>query len=358
MRGLGKAVSALAALAMATTLSPGTAAAATSAAATNEATARSLIDLSPTDDQLRGLTKEQLAAKAVRCGVFDGATYCLHLGWEDSAPTAEDLAERVRAAAEPELGNEIGEPAFGAEIGDWAAKPYSERLAAEQDELREALDALGKVKYFQYAADEQELPTDFYTKYPEVANWEAAPEAAAAPGARDVISAARTMKQPNGYYCGPTTMAIMAWNDPSGDRGHVPSTWASRLGTTTSGTSITNMVRVTNRYLTWDNRVGAYVTLSIASYTNAKFRSLFKRHVGEKGAPIILHPRWRANQNPFGRTTSGHFDVGAGYNYNAGKDLITIAEPAWSGTPNKFSTSTGNVLAAQKSNTAFKNIGV
>ncbi|WP_199442883.1 C39 family peptidase [Umezawaea beigongshangensis] len=358
MNTYGRTVPALVALVVATGLAP--AAAATADPVSVPVVAQSLLDRSPSDDQLRGLTGVQLAAVAVRCAEFDGSTYCLHLGWEESTPTAEELAARVLAAQEPDLGDGVAEPSLAAGLAEWAAKPFADRFAEEQAELREALEALGKVRYFAYAADEQELPADFHQKYPEVAQWETAPPdepVERAAGVRNVIAASRTMKQPNGYYCGPTTMAIMAWNDPSGDRGHSTSTWASRLGTTRNGTSITNMVRVTNRHLTWDNRVGAYVTLSIARYTNTQFRNVYKRHI-DRGAPVILHPRWTANLNPFGRTTGGHFDVGAGYDFSSGRDLINIAEPAWSGTPNMFKTSTANVLTAQKQNTAFKNIGV
>ncbi|MEO6089522.1 MAG: hypothetical protein ABIQ18_41075 [Umezawaea sp.] len=345
-------IAALAGLAAAVSLTP----VATAAVTKPEAVAQEMIGGSPSDTQLRNANDATLAGLAARCGVLDGATYCLHVGWEDTSLSKEELAARVQNTA-PEPGDEPGEASFALQLRQWAAQPREDRIFAEQAELKEALASLGKVKYFQYTTNGEALPADFFQKYPEVAEW-AGTDAAADPPVANTITPSRTMKQPNGYYCGPTTMAIMAWNDPTGDKGHVPSVWAGRLGTTTSGTSIDAMVRVTNSHLTWDNRVGAYVKLGISGYTTAKFRALFVKHTGIKHAPIILHPRWTANLNPFGRTTSGHFDVGAGYDHRSGRDTILIAEPAWASTPNMFSTSTANVLQAQKNNSNFKNIGV
>ncbi|MET9630458.1 hypothetical protein ABZX92_23605 [Lentzea sp. NPDC006480] len=347
-------VGALAGLAAMVSLTP----VATAAVTKPDAVAQEMIKGSPSDTQLRNADDAKLAGLAARCGNLDGAIYCLHVGWEDAPLSKEELAARVQNTA-PEPGDEPGEAPFATQLRQWAAQPQEDRIFAEQAEMKEALAQLGKVKYFQYTANDEPLPADFFQKYPEVAEWaNTDPAAAVTPTTSSTISASRTMKQPNGYYCGPTTMAIMAWNDPTGDKGHTPSVWAGRLGTTRSGTSIGAMVRVTNSYLTWDNRVGAYVTLGIAGYTTAKFRALFVKHTGVKKAPIILHPRWTANLNPFGRTTAGHFDVGAGYDFRTGHDTILIAEPAWPGTPNMFSTSTANVLQAQKNNSNFKNIGV
>ncbi len=347
-------VAALAGLAAAVSLTP----VATAAVTKPEAVAQEMVKGSPSDAQLRNANDATLAKLAARCGLLDGATYCLHVGWVDAPLSAEELAARVQNTA-PEPGDEPGEAPLSVQLRQWAAQTWEDRVFADQAEMKEALASLGKVKYFQYMANDEALPADFFEKYPEVAEWaNTDPAAAAAPVVANTINPSRTMKQPNGYYCGPTTMAIMAWNDPTGDKGHSPSVWAGRLGTTRAGTSITNMVRVTNSHLTWDNRVGPYVTLGIASYTTAKFRALFVKHTGVKKAPIILHPRWTANLNPFGRTTSGHFDVGAGFDHRSGRDTILIAEPAWSGTPNMFSTSTANVLQAQKNNSNFKNIGV
>jgi hypothetical protein len=329
---------------------------ATAAVTKPEAVAQEMVNSSPSDMQLRNADDATLAGIAARCGVLDGATYCLHVGWEDAPLSKEELAARVQNTA-PEPGDEPGEATFALQLRQWAAQPREDRIFAEQAEMKEALAALGKVKYFQYTTRGEALPADFFQKYPEVAEW-AGTDAAADPPVANTINPSRTMKQPNGYYCGPTTMSIMAWNDPTGDKGHTPSVWAGRLGTTRSGTSIDAMVRITNSHLTWDNRVGAYVKLGISGYTTAQFRALFVKHTGKKLAPIILHPRWTANLNPFGRTTAGHFDVGAGYDHRSGRDTILIAEPAWAGTPNMFSTSTANVLQAQKNNSNFKNIGV
>ena len=65
-----------------------------------------------------------------------------------------------------------------------------------------------------------------------------------------VMSTDRVQAQVRTYWCGPTTMQMIAWGW-SGEK-RKQQHWARRLGTTTSGSAITDMVRVVNQDTGWD----------------------------------------------------------------------------------------------------------
>jgi hypothetical protein len=108
-------------------------------------------------------------------------------------------------------------------------------------------------------------------------------------------------------------------------------TWAERLRTTTNGTAITDMVRVTNRYTGWDrdDRAGRYVTLDISDWTYSQWWLLNMRHYADYRAPIILHPVLLKRFFPYlDDDASGHFQVGRGYAKNgADPNTISFFEP-------------------------------
>ena len=92
------------------------------------------------------------------------------------------------------------------------------------------------------------------------------------------------------YWCGPTTMQMIAWGwtgEPKSQR-H----WARRLGTTTSGSSITDMVRVVNHATGYDNagRAGPYIVLDISDWTFHQWMLLMARHVVDYRAPHHHRP--------------------------------------------------------------------
>ena len=79
-------------------------------------------------------------------------------------------------------------------------------------------------------------------------------------------SPARWPAQVRTYWCGPTTMQMIAWGWQAS--GSPRSYWARRLGTTTNGTAITDMVRVVNTSTGYDREAhaGPYIVLDISDW--------------------------------------------------------------------------------------------
>ncbi len=136
-------------------------------------------------------------------------------------------------------------------------------------------------------------------------------------------------EQTRTYYCGPTSMQMIAW----GWTGKAQSQehWASRLGTTSSGSAISEMVRVTNEDTGWDRKdyAGPYIVLDIGNWSYGKWWLLNMRHVFDYKAPLILHPILLKQFYPYlDDDASGHFQVGRGYRKNGDRmNLIGFFEP-------------------------------
>ena len=122
------------------------------------------------------------------------------------------------------------------------------------------------------------------------------------------------------YWCGPSTMQAIAWgwqNEPRSQR-H----WARRLGTTSNGSAITEMVRVVNRATGYDREryAGKYIVLDISDWSFRKWWLLQMRHIEDYRAPIVLHPVLLKRFYPYlDDDASGHFQVGRGYDKNGKK---------------------------------------
>ncbi len=131
------------------------------------------------------------------------------------------------------------------------------------------------------------------------------------------------------YWCGPTSMQMIAWGWSGTKRSQ--SHWAHRLGTTTSGSAITQMVRVVNQDTGYDKEkyAGPYITLDISDWSFNQWRLLMARHVVDYHAPVVLHPVLLARFYPYlDHDGSGHFQVGRGYRKRDGKTpLLGYFEP-------------------------------
>jgi hypothetical protein len=131
------------------------------------------------------------------------------------------------------------------------------------------------------------------------------------------------------YWCGPTSMQMIAWG--WSDRHRLQRHWAAKLGTTTSGTSITSMVDVVNRYTGWDQAAyaGPFITLDISDWSFRKWMLLMARHIVDYRAPVILHPVLLTQFYPYlDHDGSGHFQVGRGYRKRDDKPpLLGFFEP-------------------------------
>jgi hypothetical protein len=144
-----------------------------------------------------------------------------------------------------------------------------------------------------------------------------------------VLSRHHVAAQRRTYWCGPTSMQMITWGW-SGTR-RTQQHWANRLGTTTSGSAITEMVRVVNRATGYDKEsyAGPYITLDISDWGFKQWRLLMARHVVDYRAPVVLHPVLEKRFYPYlDHDGSGHFQVGRGYQKRDGKTpLLGYFEP-------------------------------
>ncbi len=144
-----------------------------------------------------------------------------------------------------------------------------------------------------------------------------------------VLNTKQVRAQRRTYWCGPATMQMIAWGwqDRRKTQGH----WADRLGTTTSGSSISEMVDVVNGSTGYDQAkyAGRYVVLDISGWSYKKWMLLQLRHVHDYRAPVVLHPNLYQRFYPYlDDDASGHFQVGRGYDKNGKKPgLLGYFEP-------------------------------
>jgi hypothetical protein len=167
-------------------------------------------------------------------------------------------------------------------------------------------------------------PTTSPTSSPmHVKHWRDYPTRGVVLHPKDVAEQTRT------YWCGPTSMQMITWGWKGKDLGQAY--WASKLGTTTSGTGISSMVKVVNQNTGWDkpSYAGPYIVLDIGDWTFRKWMLLMARHIVDYRAPVILHPVLLTQFYPYlDHDGSGHFQVGRGYEKRPGKTpLLGYFEP-------------------------------
>jgi len=263
-----------------------------------------------------------LARAMARCATFAGQRYCLGVGW-----TTQSEAEVAARLATPVVrrGRErTGDLAPAALLARSARMSAAERAAAERAELTLAARSVAKVWRLRHEIQGVALPagfeqdaTDSRTKvdYPT--------------GKYKIMKQRHALSQNEYYWCGPATLQAIAW----GSRGRRmnQSYWARRLGTTTAGTAITDMVRVVNTHTTYDDedRAGPYVVLDIADFSFGEWYLLMMRHVHDYQAPVVLHPVLLKRWFPYlDDDASGHFQVGRGFDQNPdGNPRIGYFEP-------------------------------
>ena len=280
-------------------------------------------------------TPDQLAASLVRCADFAGQRYCLHSGWTDSDPAEVQartaLAARTLAARPSDAGTATGDLDVLDTMRRTAALSPQARADAERAELTLAARSVAKVWLLRHEVEGVEVPAAFLSVHPEArAATPADPgsgtdveatESARTKTRRDypekarILSPKRVAEQVRTYWCGPTTMQMIAWGWKKVDKGAAH--WADKLGTTTSGTAITDMVSVVNSSTGWDrpDHAGPYITLDINDYSFGKWKLLLMRHLVDYKAPVVLHPILLKRYYPYlDDDASGHFQVGRGYN--------------------------------------------
>lgn len=270
------------------------------------------------------LSTAALAERLVRCAEFEGQRYCLGVGWTAAEP---ELA-RARAAAPEPTGRSVfvettGDLSTSDLLAARAAMSPDERQATERAELLAAARAVAKVVLLRHQVLGEPLPEGFLERHPEArATTDSAQTAnrgriktrADYPRRSTILRGKRTREQSTTYWCGPASMQMIAWGwqkEPKPQR-H----WADKLGTTTSGSAISEMVRVINGTTGYDheNYAGDYVVLDISGWSYKKWLLLQMRHIEDYRAPVVLHPILLRTFYPYlDDDASGHFQVGRGY---------------------------------------------
>lgn len=279
----------------------------------------------------------------VRCADFQGQTYCLGSGWTERSESAVRRAATRDALARPAPAEGTGDLDPTAALRQRARLTPHARARAERRELTRAARSVAKVWLLRHQLEGVALPHDFLTRHPEA---EAAPAAARStavtsapmaspksyedyPDQDKVLKSSQVAEQTRSYWCGPTSMQMIAW----GWQGEQKSQdhWADRLGTTSSGTSIDQIVRVVNKATGWDQPeyAGTYIVLDIEDYTFATWEVLLMRHITDYRAPVVLHPILLKRYYPYlDDDASGHYQVGRGYKKRGKKpDRIGYFEP-------------------------------
>jgi len=335
------------------------------------AAARREIDRVVASDAARPLSgrtpTRTLVGSLVRCAVFEGQRYCLGTGWTDrteaqvqrsTTTVAARQARRATAArastgtARATTATTTGDLSMVAALRQAAALSPQQRAARQTAELVRAARSVAKVWLLRHQIQGVPLPPHFFARHPEVrrdpvAGTTARASTTSAVGPADPLARQRVKhwgdypdratvlnpkdvrEQHRTYFCGPTSMQMITWGWSG--RLHSQQYWAHKLGTTTSGSSITSMVDVVNRYTGWDKAAyaGPYITLDIADWSFKKWMVLMARHVVDYQAPVILHPVLLTQFYPYlDHDGSGHFQVGRGYQKRDGHmPLLGYFEP-------------------------------
>lgn len=294
---------------------------------------------------------EQLADTLVRCAEFEGQRYCLGAGWtEDTeAQVRSRTATAARAVTARPAGATVrstGDLDPRAALAQRARMSPAARAAAERAELTRAARSVAKVWLLRHEIEGVALPPGFLDDHPEARA--AAPTAARAttstsptptqartktradyPSRTTILNPKHVAEQVRTYWCGPASMRMIVWGWRH--RGQTQDHWAERLHTTSSGTSITDMVRVVNQSTGWDRRdhAGPYVVLDIGRYSFSKWMLLMMRHIHDYRAPVVLHPILLKRFYPYlDDDASGHYQVGRGYAKRGDRpDLLGYFEP-------------------------------
>ena len=292
-----------------------------------------------------------LVDAVVRCATFEGQRYCLGTGWTDQtqsqvrARTASLLAQP--AARRPAVSS-TGDLSTYDALRLAARMSPTARATAERAELTRAARTVAKVWLIRHQFQGVPLPHGFFARHPEVrrtllatatsSRTSASPDTTGRhpakhwsdyPSQGAVLHPSQVRAQHRTYWCGPTTMQMIAWGWSHRERRQHH--WAHELGTTTSGTAITSMVHVVNRATGYDNasHAGPYITLDVGDWTFAQWRLLMARHIVDYRAPVVLHPVLLQRFYPYlDHDGSGHFQVGRGYRKRDGKPpLLGYFEP-------------------------------
>ncbi|MGI8523347.1 MAG: C39 family peptidase [Nocardioides sp.] len=308
---------------------------------------------SPTPRLLPDASPRMLASALTRCAIFEGQRYCLGVGWTDQTQTQVAARLGQAAARRTTVGEQTGDLDPMAVLERQARLNRRARATQERAELTQAARSVAKVWLLRHEIQGVPLPQGFWAEHPE-ARALTSPTLAARTGAtpsanptvnpspmlikkryqdypnhQHVLDPQHVQEQHQTYWCGPATMQMIGWAW-KGYR-NKQRYWADRLHTTTSGTSISDMVRLVNASTGYDRKTyaGPYVVLDISDYGFKHWMTLMMRHFVDYHAPVVLHPVLLTQFYPYlDHDGSGHFQVGRGYRKRPGKEpLLSYFEP-------------------------------
>jgi hypothetical protein len=321
------------------------------AVAVDTAAASAVLATSPSDIALAGASDTDLIRMSSRCLSLAGMTYCLHYGW--GTPPQYLAGSADEAASAPAT---RGDTTLLSAVRQWSKKSFADRVSAEQAELSQAMAAEGKMLLLDHAILGAPLPSDFVTRFPDLAAMSSKIAKMSTPAGKSAgsggvatpngaticdsgtnfgcaytaVAYGHMEKQDQTYNCGAASMQAIAWNDPKASNQKTQGQWESILGTTADGTNVTALKNSINANTHWDDPdyAGPYVVVSIASWSVNNFRNLFVNHLGGLRAPVQLHPVLNTSTSTYYRgTTGGHYDVAIGYDYSV-YDQVLLYEPA------------------------------
>ena len=303
---------------------------------------------SPDNLELRSADSSARASSVMRCFKLEEENYCLGLGFVDQVPSAAQVQElmsapSVRSDGEAGVEQDIPTGALTPQafVDERSSMPKSARVNAELDEMQAAWDGRDKARSLRLldaAANPTPPPptaSPSPTDPPPPASTRTAPSqgtptpvpspvAPVKPPASSYIMKGFQTSQEKGYWCGPATFQSIDWAD---DRQRdTQASWAKDLGTTTSGTAISAMVKQTNLKTNWDLAAGTYIVQNVGHWNAQKFFTVHQNHLGDgKPAPIIEHTQLLKRYFPYlAFNHSGHYQVGRGY--DRAKGTIAIYE--------------------------------
>lgn len=268
-------------------------------------------------DRAEGRTS--LARASVRCATFEGQRYCLGFGWTNQS--REALAARMTSPRA--FGREsTGDLDADGLLARASSRNAVARTESERAELTAAAQSVGKVWMLRHEIQGVPLPDGFAERHPELAAADVQARGGfgeSYPARSKILTSKVAQAQNQTYWCGPATMQAIGWGSQGTRKNQ--SYWARRLHTTSAGTAITDMVRVVNNKTDYDDEAhaGPYVVLDISDFTFKEWYRLMMRHVHDYQAPVVLHPVLLKQYYPYlDDDASGHFQVGRGFDQDAG----------------------------------------
>jgi hypothetical protein len=260
---------------------------------------------SPKSATLRASAAKQ-STPVMRCFQLEAENYCLGLGFVDKVPTAATISALATAPANKSAGSSTGALSPSDFVAARAAMSDRARLSAELDEMWTAWAGRDKARSLRTATPVTKSAVTMSAL------------AVRTPPAEFAMMGGYATSQERGYWCGPATYQSIDWAD---DKYKDPQkNVAVVLGTTSSGTSISRMVRQTNVATNWDRAAGTYIVQSVSGWTTQKFFAAHQSHLGDgTPGPVIEHVQLLRRYFPYlAFNHSGHYQVGRAYSKTKG----------------------------------------